>query len=240
MSAHLSEWSLRRLHAGELAGAELQQVRDHVSACAECQGVLKDLEANQARFEAEVPFERFAAGVERARPRFNGFLVAAAAAVLLALVVQPMLSTPPTNRLKGGAWAELRISGDGPQRAVIPGDTETLLPGERVRMGYVAGTYRYVVAVSVDGAGEVSVLYSEAGMSLPVAAGTGRHWLPDSLEFTGSGHERVVVVLSERPLEVEAVRAAVLRAWESAGGDVTAMSTLGVEGEEIHWLLRKP
>ncbi|PTL82559.1 zf-HC2 domain-containing protein [Vitiosangium sp. GDMCC 1.1324] len=250
MSAHLSEWTLRRLHAGELPGAESQQARAHVAACAECHGVLKGLESDQARFEAEVPFDRFAAGVERAlknpseensSPRFHGFMVAVAATVLLALLVRPMLSEPPTNRLKGGASAELRIGGEGPQRAVMPGDTESLLQGERVRVGYVPGTYRYVMTVSVDEAGEVSPLYSQAGMSLPVEEGaTVRHWLPESVVFTGSGYERVVVVLSERPLEVETVREAARRAWESAGGNVSAMSSLGVDGEESHWLLRKP
>jgi hypothetical protein len=50
----------------------------------------------------------------------------------------------------------------------------------------------------------------------------------------------VMVVLSNRPLDVEAVRTAARKAWEAAGGKVAAMTTLGVEGEETHWLLRKP
>ncbi|HZH18537.1 MAG TPA: ACP synthase [Archangium sp.] len=249
MSAHLSEWTLRRLHAGELPGKESEQAREHVSGCAECQRILKGLEANQARFEAEVPFERFEAGVERvlnkpktqtSRPLRNGVLVALAASVLLVVLVRPMLSNPPTNRLKGGASAELRIGGGGPQRGVLPGDTEELEPGEKVRLAYVSGPYRYVLAVSVDEEGEVSELYAQGGMSLPVEAGPGRHWLPDSVVFTGSGHERVVMVLSERPLRVEAVQASARRAWEAAGGKVEAMTTLDSGGEETHWLLRKP
>ncbi|HYO52802.1 ACP synthase [Archangium sp.] len=249
MSAHLSEWTVRRLHAGELPGKESQQARAHLSACAECHGVMKGLEADQDRFEARVPFERFAAGVERAlnspraepsRPRLQGFLMAVAATVLLVVMARPMLSNPPPHRLKGGASAELRISGGGPQRAVLPGDTEELSPNEQVRLAYVPGPYRYVLAVSVDDAGEVSELYAHAGMSLPVEKGPGRHWLPRSVEFTGQGHERVVMVLSDRPLNMEAVRVAARRAWEAAGGKVEAMTTLGTDGEETHWLLRKP
>ncbi len=249
MSAHLSEWTLRRLHAGELPGKEAQHARAHVAACEECQAVVKGLEADQARFEAEVPYERFEAGVERAlnkprtqpsRPLLNGVLVAVAASVLLVVLVRPMLSQPPTNRLKGGASAELRIGGGGPQRGILPGDTEELQPEERVRLAYVPGPYRYVLAVSVDDAGEVSELYAQGGMSLPVEAGPGRHWLPDSVTFTGKGHERVVMVLSDRPLDVEAVRASARRAWEAAGGKVEAMTALGSGGEETHWLLRKP
>jgi hypothetical protein len=250
MSTHPSEWTLRRLHARELPGPDAQEFQAHVSSCAECHEVLKGLEAEQARFEEEVPFDRFAADVERAlrkpppvpsRPRINGLLIAVAATVLLVVAVRPLLSpSAPLNRLKGGASAELRIGGDGPQRALQPGDTEALLPDERVRLGYVADSYRYVMAVSVDDTGEVSALYSEQGMSLPVEAGAGRHWLPESVQFTGTGHERVVLVLSEKPLRVDAVQAAARRGWEAAGGKVAAMSTLGVEGEELHWLLLKP
>jgi hypothetical protein len=250
MSTHLTEWRLRRLHAGELAGAESQQAQAHVSSCTQCQGVLKGLEANQARFEAEIPFERFSAGVDRAlrkpssepsRPRLNGLLVAVAATVLLTVAVRPLLSQPPTNRLKGGATAELRIGGDGmAQRAVPPGATEALAPGERVRLGYVAGEHRYVLAVSVDEAGEVSALYPATGPSLPVKAGAGTHWLPDSVDFQGAGLERVVVVLSDEPLRVETVRDAARRAWEVSGRNVATLPSLGVEGEELHWLLRKP
>jgi hypothetical protein len=167
-------------------------------------------------------------------------LVAMAASVLLVVLVRPMLSQPPVNRLKGGASAELRVGGGGPQRGVLPGDTEELEPDEKVRLAYVAGPYRYVLAVSVDAAGEVSELYAQDGMSLVVEAGPGRHWLTDSVAFSGSGYERVVLVLSERPLSVEAVRASARSAWEAAGGKVEAMTTLGSGGEETHWLLRKP
>src|SRR5689334_19229829 len=102
MSAHLSGWTLQRLHAGELSGPEAQEARAHAAECAQCQGVLKRLEGDQARFEAEIPFERFAAGVERAagrrvstaRPGRTAAWVAVAAAVLLVIAVRPLLSGP--------------------------------------------------------------------------------------------------------------------------------------------------
>jgi hypothetical protein len=252
MSMHLSEWTLRRLHTGELAGPESQQARAHVSGCTVCQKVMKGFEEEQSDFEALVPLERLSPQVERrmeqpapaARPRFNGFLVAVAATVLVAVLVRPLLAEPPSpaNRTKGGAVAELRIGGEGveSQRVAAPGAVESLAQGERLRLGYTAGALGYVLAVSVDEAGEVSALYPEAGQSLAVEAGAGMHWLPDSQELTGSGLERVVVVLSEQPLEVEAVRAAALRAFEASGRDVAAMPSLEVGGEETHWVLRKP
>lgn len=250
MSAHLSKWTLRRLHAGELPGAEESPARAHVAACAECHGVLKGFEEEQARFEAAIPFARFEAGVERtlknrrtlSQSLLQGVVVAVTAAVLLVVMVPRLLSEPPSNRLKGGATAELRIGGDGvEQRSVQPGTTEQLAPGERVRLGYVADAHhRYVLVLSMDEAGEVTALYPSVGMSLPVEPGAGTHWLPDSVEFTGSGHERLVLVLSEEPLEVEEVRAAAQRAWERVGRDVVNLRRLGVGGDETHWLLRKP
>ncbi|EPX60625.1 hypothetical protein D187_001779 [Cystobacter fuscus DSM 2262] len=251
MSAHLTEWTLRRLRAGELPGGEARQARSHVATCAECQRVLHGLEEEQARFEAQVPFERFAAGVTlketetkkpAARPRVNGLLVAAAALVLLTVTVRPFLEPESTNRLKGGgASATLRIGGEGPQRAVLPGDTETVLPNERVRIGYTAGPHAFILALSLDDTGEVSPLYTtEDQRSLRVEPGDGRHWLPDSVRFTGTGNERVMVLLSSEPLELEVVAARALRAWEEAGHQVSEMGPLELGGEEIDWVLHKP
>jgi hypothetical protein len=250
MNAHLSEWTLRRFQVGELPGSDAMQAQAHVAGCMDCKRVLEGFRKDQLRLEAEIPFERFAASVERvvdrpsgaARPRLNGLLVAMAATVLLAVAVKPLLSSAPApvNRMKGGAVAELRIGHEQAQRVAQPGTPEPLAPGERVRLGYTAGAHRYVLAVSVDAAGEVSALYPEAGTSLPVEGGEEMHWLPESLVFTGSGDERVVVVFSEEPLEVEAVRAAAQRAFEAGGRSVEAMPPLEVDGEQTHWVLRKP
>ena len=249
MSAHPTEWTLRRLRAGELAGAEHHAAQAHVADCTRCADRLQSLNDEQASFEARLPFERFEAGVERAQkgvsrggPRVNGLLVAVAATVLLALSIKPLLTPEGAhNRLKGtGASAELRIGSEGPQRAVLPGDSERLLPEERVRLGYTAGPYKYVLAVSVDDRGDFTPLYTDLEASLAVEPGTERHWLPESLRFTGSGPERVLVLLSSEPLRVEAVRAAVLREWRRAGSKVEAMKPLGLEGEEVDWVLRKP
>ncbi|XXF80442.1 DUF4384 domain-containing protein [Myxococcaceae bacterium GXIMD 01537] len=255
MSAHLSEWTLRRLHAGELPAAEATQARAHVTDCPACGAVLEELERAQRRFEEEVPFERFAARVERAarqdvpaRPsrweRAMRPLMAVAATVLVLVggvaIVRDGESGVPRNRTKGGAVAELRIGGDGPQRAVRPGTREALQPGERVRLGYEAGTHRYVAAVSVDAAGEVTPLYPESGESLPVEPGAGLHWLPGSLEFTGSGAERVVLVLGDAPLAMGEVVRAAREAFQAGGRDVNALPELAAPGEQAHWVLLKP
>jgi hypothetical protein len=260
MSAHLSEhpseWTLRRLHVGELPADEATRTRTHVAECERCGAVLLKAKEAQRQFEAELPFERFEAGVERAaerarkrqllessRARWVGPLMAVAATVLVVVAVRPLLATDPGTgvRTKGGAVAELRIGGaDGSQRVASPDAPEPLAPGERVRLGYTPDTRGFVLALSVDAAGEVTPLYPESGESLPVEAGAGAHWLPDSLEFTGAGAERVVVVLSDAPIKVEEARAAARQAFEEGGRDVTKMPALGVAGDQTHWILLKP
>jgi hypothetical protein len=261
MSAHLSEhpseWTLRRLHAGELPAAEATRARTHAAECEHCGAVLREAEEAQRHFEAELPFERFEAGVERAaekarrRPlpeapslaRWVGPLVAMAATVLLVVGVRPVLAPDPGTgvRTKGGAVAELRIGGaEGSQRVASTDAPEPLTPGARVRLGYTPDTRGYVLALSVDAAGEVTPLYPEAGESLPVEAGAGMHWLPDSLEFSGKGAERVVMVLSDAPVTVEEAAAAARQAFEASGRDVTKMPALGVAGDQTHWILLKP
>lgn len=261
MSAHLSEhpseWTLRRLHAGELQADEATRARTHAASCEQCGAVLREAEEAQRQFEAALPFERFEEGVKRAEERarkqertrtggsqrWTGPLVALAATVLVVVVARPLLETnpPPGVRTKGGAVAELRIGGgEGSQRMARTDVLEPLAPGERVRLGYTPDARRYVLALSVDAAGEVTPLYPEAGQSLPVEPGAGTHWLPDSIEFTGSGTERVVVLLSDAPVTVEDATAAARQAFKASGGDVARMPALDMDGDQTHWMLLKP
>lgn len=253
MSTHPTSWLLQRLHAGEqdLPGAEAARL--HAAGCAQCREQLRGHEAAQAQFEAQVSFERFQAGVERAaarqrqapreRVRRLAPLMAVAAVALLGITFAPRLGQEASlNRLKGsGGAVELRIGGaGGAQRVAVPGEPERLAPGERVRLGYESPGGEYLVAVSVDAHGAVSALYPEAGESLRVAPGDGMHYLPDSLEFTGAGLERVILVRSERPLAVEAVREAAARELDRVHGDVSAMEPLDIAGIQTQWLLVKP
>ncbi|MBN8227270.1 DUF4384 domain-containing protein [Corallococcus macrosporus] len=264
MSAHESSWTLRRLHAGELPAPEATRAREHAEACEACGATLRSFVEAQAAFEAEVPFERFEAGVERARARqvkaaaepetrtrWVRPLMAVAASVVLLVLVRPLLENQGTtdpvrpsvtgNRLKGGAAAELRIGGGAdPQRVASPEAPEALQPGERVRLGYTADAYRYVAALSVDAQGEVTPLYPEAGDSLAVEPGVGTHWLPESVEFTGAGAERVVLVLTDAPVSMDALSDAARRAFDAAGRDVTRMAPLDVAGAQTQWILLKP
>ncbi|HVE87140.1 MAG TPA: DUF4384 domain-containing protein [Myxococcales bacterium] len=253
---HVGLMKLRQLRAGELPGDEAQRVRDHAGECADCRGKLQGLEAEQAQFEAAVSFDRFAAGVERAararpaRParRWIAPALALAASLVAVVSVSRLLAGPPggpgpgLNTLKGGPEIALKISGPGgsPQRDAPDHAPALLSPGERVRIGYRAVQHRYVTVVSIDERGVTTPIYPESGDSLPVSNGNAMVYLPESLEFTGSGAERVIVILSDQPLAVHRALAAAKRAFLSAGEDVGRMGPLDVGGEQFARMVQKP
>jgi hypothetical protein len=250
---HPGALTLRRLRAGE---AVEEATRAHVAACARCTTALGALDAEQAQFELELPFERFAAGVERAARQASrpapgqrwrapalalaaGLLVIAGAQLVLARVEPEMAHG---TRLKGGAQLEVIVAGAGAQRRAssAPSVPEVLAPGERVRVGLTAAPFRYCLVVSIDERGALTPIYADGARSLALPAGEGTTWLPDSLEFTGAGLERVVVVLSATPLTVEQVGAALREAYQTAGGALTRLGELNLPGAQFHRTFLKP
>jgi len=238
MSAHPSALELRRLLAGEAVG---DAPAAHLATCELCAAKVQGFRDEQRDFEREVPFERFATGVERkAKPPVRravsiGIAIAAmfAGAFFTQLMMRP---DPTTNRVKGGASVDFVVAGGGGQRQAV-GEPEALSAGERVRLGLTAGVFRYAVVVSVDETGTVTPIYFENTQSL-VISGTG--WLPDSLEFTGHGLERMVVVLSQTPLELDAVMRAAKTSYDAAHGDPSKMRELELPGEQFQRTFLKP
>lgn len=235
--SHPGELTLRRYLAEE---ALEPATVSHLKACNECEvrlGVLRD---EQRAFENEIPFERFAAGVERAarQPRaapvrtvsWQRVVLAVAALAVLVLSARLLTTPEPSSRVKGGnETVEFIVSGANGQRSAAP--VENLASGERVRLG-VSG-HRYVAAVSIDEQGEVSVIYSEA------LEGTGRVWLPDSIEFTGSGREVVIVVASDAPIDAARLGTQ-LKERFAASRDLAQLGTLAVDGVQVHRTFVKP
>ncbi len=248
----VGELRLRRFRAGELPPPEAHECGEHVEACSACRGRLKALEQEQRRFEQEIPFERFAAGVQRAARstppghslRWTYPALGIAAAALIAVVVVPEinLGRQATWRAKGGAEIELRIGGlaEGIQRIAPPRGLETLQPGERIRIGYQPGDHRYIASISIDEQGAVTPLYPESGRSLPVERGDEMHYLPDSVELTGDGLERIIVVLSDEPIDLDQLAEAAQSEFRQADGDLRRVLRLDVPGEQFSRVLLKP
>jgi hypothetical protein len=260
--AHVRPLQLKRFWAGELGGAEAPAVEAHTASCAQCRARLKQFTDEQKRFEQQISFDRFAAGVERAartpravraeRPaawRWFFPVLSVAAAVALTITLGPRSGRQEggANRIKGGGGSGITVqvapAAAGPQRTALADAPEALSAGERIRIGYQAGAHRYLTSVSVDEQGQVTPLYPETGRSVPIApkaAGAGVRYLPDSVEFTGQGRERLIVILGDQPLDVEAVKRAARAAYQKASGDLTRMAPLDLPGEQFQRTFVKP
>jgi len=254
---HLGELKLRRLWAGESLGDGAAAVQEHAAACAQCRARLKEFDDQQRRFQDEISFDRFAAGVERAARRpaaparlrnasvrwLAPALGMAAALALIVTFASRDDGDRATNRTKGGgSGVTVRIAAPerGTQRSASADTPEALSAGERIRIGYQSGAHRYLTAISVDDSGAVTALYPEAGRSVTVPRGAETRYLPDSLELTGKGAERLVVVLSDEPLEMEAVKRAARAAYLKSKGDILHLPPLEVQGEQFHRSFLKP
>ena len=250
MEPHPGELKLRRLRAGELEDAESQQLQGHLAGCGRCRVRLRSLELEQEHFEREISFDRFAAGVQRAvksaeprRVRWALPAMGMVAAVLVAIVTAPMvMRRGASSRRKGSSEVVLRIASKDAsvQRAASAQGAEPLSSGERIRIGYQAGPHSYLVAISVDSAGILTPLYEDKGRSLKVDPGDQTRYLPDSLEFTGPGLERVIVILSDEPLELAKVKQAAEIAYRAVDGDLRRLPKLDVPGEQFQRLVLKP
>jgi len=249
---HIGELALRRLRADEALTSDEEA---HAATCPECRARGRAFDDEQRRFEQEISFDRFAAGVERAargdrsrkRPSILGAwmvapVLAAAAAVVLVVAIAPQ--DVARNRTKGGAGITVRVApaAGGTQRTAAVSAPEALAPGERVRIGYQPGAHRYLLALSIDDRGAVTPIYPESGRSVPAdrSPGSGVRYLPDALELTGAGRERIIVVLSDEPLDVEAARAAARQAYDRAGGDLLRLAPLALPGEQFQRTFVKP
>jgi len=264
---HVGDSRLRRFRAGEFSGPAHDEIAHHTATCGSCRAKLRLLQEEQRQFERDIPFERFAGGVERAcrvpRPRPNrrwavgGAVGLIAAAAVVVLLVRPSgktgdLAAPAGgghagfNQTKGGLSAVARIaaaSGEA-QRSLLPAGTATLQPGERIRLGYSTAVPSYLAVVSVDDAGEISALYPDGDGSLLVEPTPHVTFLPDSLELTGSGRERVFLFLAGQPLDGAAIKNAVAEAHAQAKGDLGALPMPVFQGRDdvrpFSWLFHKP
>src|SRR6478609_7317198 len=63
---HIGELTLRRRRAGEALGPDGPAIEAHATSCSDCRARIRALDDEQRRFEQEISFDRFAAGVERA------------------------------------------------------------------------------------------------------------------------------------------------------------------------------
>jgi hypothetical protein len=123
-----------------------------------------------------------------------------------------------------------------------PGSRDVLESGDRVRVGYRVPEPGYVAAVSVDEGGEVTLLYPESGPALRAAPTAELVYLPDSVQFTGTGREKVFLFVARSPFDSATAKQAVSDALSAAKGDLALLPNPAFAGGQrvFSWLFRKP
>ena len=245
-----SHQSLARLCAGELKAEEQASVRAHAASCARCGAELAALEREAQDFQREVPFERFQASVAaRQRPARRGRVtvpvgLALAAGIAVIVAFGPMRAllrdARHSNTTKGGGSALELFAGGAGQAPRPARDGDALATGERIRVGYQAGSRRFLLVLSVDERGAATALYPAFGRSLAADPSPGTHLMSDSLELTGQGYERVIALFSDEPIDMRAAIAAATKEFVRAGR-LDRMGPLPLQAEEQSAVsLKKP
>jgi hypothetical protein len=154
-------------------------------------------------------------------------------------------ATAATDRLKAGRVADITVlvapplPRQGPQRLVREGGIERVASGERIRIGIEPGPRQYYFVVSVEDGGRVVPWYPEFGVSLPLPESGAVQYLPEPIELSGRGRERLLVLLTSEPLELDDIRRDVASALARVGGDITRMPRLATSGDQFHRMLVK-
>ncbi|MCK6551624.1 DUF4384 domain-containing protein, partial [Myxococcota bacterium] len=118
--------------------------------------------------------------------------------------------------------------------------SEVLHPGDVLRFTAMLPEHGYVFIANVDANGRVSRYFPEnSARSAEVPRGLPRT-LPGSIELDDFiGLERITLLSSDGPLDEADVFAALARAYERAGGDLTRMAAPALDAAEHAVVIRK-
>ncbi len=144
-----------------------------------------------------------------------------AAAAVVALAIWP--TTPPSTTpiaFRGGATLDARRVGEN---ALVPYHGEGLKPGDPVVFSVHPANHSAVVVLAIDGRGEVSVAWPEAGedhqtLSNPHAATS----LPGSLALDDAAGDELIVAVFGDDLTIEEAKDAISGPLESGGLEAVA------------------
>ncbi|WP_257448693.1 anti-sigma factor family protein [Archangium lipolyticum] len=180
-----SDFTLDRLHAGELPKEHALTAERHVAGCAECGARMAERRAGFGSIEGVDPramLARIRTGLDRPAPlpeRLLGWLrqrsaplAAAAATAVVLLVVSSQQLRPPENRAKGSlALHVFRFEGDHSEEMVSGG---AFSPGDRLRFLVDLPAEGHVTVLGVESSGALYTAWPlEPGARTRFAAGTG-------------------------------------------------------------------
>jgi len=207
---HLSEIDLARLvvDAGEPPA--------HVAGCARCREALEHARGEAAVFARRVMPRTLPAIEARLGRRRIAWLVPATialAAVAVWLVVLPRLrpdAERPAIAAKGSPVLHLvarrALAAEDRVFGVEPG--AALAAGDAIRFVLDGADGRYLLVVSLDGAGQINVYYPYGGTAAAPLTAAGHVVLDGSIVLDDApGPERIWAVMSDRAVAVDELRA---------------------------------
>jgi hypothetical protein len=213
MPRHLSALILDRRALGDLSDLEAQEMDLHLAGCELCRGQLAAQQESFQKFEqyvlpAVLPALR--TGSRRSFPWPFAWAVPVVASLALAMLVLPHAA----SRSGAASLNDVAVKG-GPNfqtfvkrgtQVFAAADGVLLLPGDALRFVVQPGGLPYLLIVSRDGAGHLTVYYPFGGTRSAELKSDGRNELPGSVELDATpGEERLFALFSRQPLEAARV-----------------------------------
>lgn len=153
--------------AGDLSESGGPEVSIHLQECERCAAFVREARREQETFLREFPSVPRPAGPEKKMLRFTPLrtVLPLAAALLLAVGTGVVLFNGRTSdtRIKGAVELQPFVLDRGGK--VVLRESRVFFPGERIQFTYACGKEQYLILMSVDTSGRVSVFYPAHGDS---------------------------------------------------------------------------
>jgi len=219
---HVSAFTLDQRFLGALDLAALAEVDAHLESCERCRRDRDAAAALRQHFIART------LPVPRRRPAWWWLavpMVVAIAAIVLLVRPEP---APPALTIKGDATWQLFANRGGQTFAVQDGTP--LAVGDRIRFVITPDGARYVLVVSIDGAGASTVYYPYGGAASAAVTAQGRIELPGSIVLDAApGPECVFALFSDEPIEAATIEAQLHAIGDGGAQAIRAPHTLAAK-----------
>lgn len=217
MSAHLSSEVLDLLMLSALPDVEADAAKQHLGACAVCTGKWEALQSDAQRFSQFVFPRTVEKVVERTKgsffSRFKLTVLVPLAGLAAAFAVVAATGGGQTEDdlyvgVKGDPTLEVYASRAGGGAFAVTNDV-ALKPEDRIRFVVNPAGGKYLLVVSRDGAGAISVYYPFGEQKSALVASNTKSELPGSVELDGTlGNERLFAIFSNEPVNASTVESA--------------------------------
>ena len=223
MSEHASLFALERHRLGETEG----EVRGHIERCDGCLERLRTMESDDRAFLIARP-NLGSIGVRESPKRADWIAPLFALAACTAAVLLALPEPPETTRMKGDSHVELLVRRGGETFAY---DQRPLREGDTLLFRYTSDR-RHMLLAGVEDSGDVSIFVPDAALE------PGQNRLaPQGLELDDyAGNERVILLLSDEPLDAEAIERTLAT---HARTDPLETPQLDYDADQVSWLIRR-